>query len=253
MKNLAVDNPRARFFIADLDLAFCSNHCKPWFSLTVVISQGGRLLFRQGGGMKNLQVARRSAAISLTCILGLSSIVGLTGCSSKTAVSNNTAVSTRSAVPYTATFKVPANCTQTTILATVITTVPGSTFIDTQWQPAAGTELADVLNNGGIACTYGVQSAEIGATVSWVNDADSLFGGRVTEWLKQGYKKVALENHSDDDAYFVYKPQSQTQEFHVWELHFLINKMWISINASYLNNLSDASSLIDAAITSANT
>ena len=197
--------------------------------------------------MKKYLVASDLAAISLSCTLGLSSIFGLTACSA------GTVKPARSAVPYTATFTVPADCTKAIILATVLTTVPGAQFIDTPWQPSAGTELADVLNNGGIACTYGLQAAEIGTTVSWVNNADSLFGDRITEWLKQGYKKVVLENHSDVDAYYLYKPQSQTQEFHIWELHFLINKMWISINASYLNNLNDASSLIDAAITSANT
>ncbi|CAB4838586.1 MAG: hypothetical protein F2766_03620 [Actinobacteria bacterium] len=202
--------------------------------------------------MKNKQAGRRTAAFGLTCILGLTFITGLAGCSSNSTSSNNASDTPRSAVPYTATFAVPTDCTQTTILATVLTTVPGAKFIDTPWQPSAGTELADVLNNAGIACTYGVQSAEIGATVSWVNEAGTLFSNRVSDWLKQGYKKVVLENHSDVDAYLLYKPQSETQEFHVWELHFLINTMWITINASYLDNLNDASTLIESAIASAN-
>ncbi|HUW87983.1 MAG TPA: hypothetical protein VMW30_06380 [Candidatus Paceibacterota bacterium] len=54
-------------------------------------------------------------------------------------------------------------------------TVPTAKFINTEWTPGIGTELAEVLNNSGIACSFGIQSASVGVTAAWVSDVKNLF------------------------------------------------------------------------------
>ena len=50
-------------------------------------------------------------------------------------------------------YSVPKDCLSTDVLAALQKDVRQAQFIDTPWQPAPGTELADFLDNGGIACS----------------------------------------------------------------------------------------------------
>ena len=171
----------------------------------------------------------------------------LTACSS---TSTPKASTTPTAAPtITKTYSAPTDCTTTKILAALPTDIPNPKFINTPWQPAAGTELADVLNNAGIACSYGNQSAAIGATILWVNDK-GMYDKRITDWGQKGYVKVDLPNLDESSAYLLFKPVSATQEFHIWILNFLFHGVWIQVNATYVNDLNQAAPLINAALAS---
>lgn len=53
----------------------------------------------------------------------------------------------------------------------------GFVLIDTMWNPMPDTELAAALTAGGVACSYGIQEAEVGATLLWTTGA-GIFAAR---------------------------------------------------------------------------
>jgi hypothetical protein len=143
---------------------------------------------------------------------------------------------------------IPSSCLESKVLTAVQSDIPDVTFIDTKWTPAPDTELADVLNNGGIACSYGVANAEIGATVRWVLDTNNIYEKWSSTWIKEGYTKVDLVKFGLTDGYFLMKPQSATQEFAIWNLNFKAGGVWISISKSSGDSLEAGSKLIEAVI-----
>jgi undecaprenyl-diphosphatase len=147
-------------------------------------------------------------------------------------------------------YSVPKDCLSTDVLAALQKDVRQAQFIDTPWQPAPGTELADFLNNGGIACSYGMQSAEVGITVDWVADGTKLFNSRTAGWLGEGYQKIDIPNLMETDAYFMQKDQSPTNEFHQYHVKFLINGFWINVSSTFGKTIEDGSGWIKAAVDS---
>ena len=147
-------------------------------------------------------------------------------------------------------YSVPKDCLSTDVLAALQKDVRQAQFIDTPWQPAPGTELADFLNNGGIACSYGMQSAEVGITVDWVADGTKLFNSRTAGWLGEGYQKIDIPNLMETDAYFMQKDQSPTNEFSQYHVKFLINGFWINVSSTFGKNIEDGSGWIAAAVSS---
>ena len=147
-------------------------------------------------------------------------------------------------------YSVPKDCLDTDVLAALQKDVRQAQFIDTPWQPAPGTELADFLNNGGIACSYGMQSAEVGLTVDWVADGTELFNSRTAGWLGEGYQKIDIPNLMETDAYFMQKDQSPTNEFHQYHVKFLINGFWINVSSTFGKTIEDGSGWIAAAVSS---
>jgi hypothetical protein len=147
-------------------------------------------------------------------------------------------------------YSVPKDCESTKVLAALQKDVRQAQFIDTPWQPAAGTELADFLNNGGIACTYGIQSAEVGITVDWVANGATMFSNRTSGWLSDGYEKIDIPNLMESEAYFFQKDQSPTNEFSQYQVKFLINGFWINLSSSFGKTIEDSSGWIKAAVDS---
>ena len=145
---------------------------------------------------------------------------------------------------------VPKDCLSTKVLTALQKDVRQAQFIDTPWQPAPGTELADFLNNGGIACSYGIQSAEVGITVDWVADATTLFNNRVAGWISEGYQKIDIPNLTESEAYFFQKDQSPTNEFHQYRVNILIDGFWISLSSSFGKTIEDSSDWLKAAVDS---
>ncbi len=127
---------------------------------------------------------------------------------------------------------------------------PKSVWVDTKWKPAHGTDLEQIINNGGIACSYGVQRAAIGLTTYWALDDGTLFNSRVPLWTKAGFVKVDVPGISESQAYFLLKRQSSTQEFHLWQLDMLVNGAWIQLGVSFGDSLAANQSLIDATVQS---
>jgi hypothetical protein len=147
-------------------------------------------------------------------------------------------------------YSVPKDCMSTDVLAALQKDVRQAQFIDTPWQPAPGTELADFLNNGGIACSYGMQSEAIGLTVDWVADGTKLFNSRTAGWLGEGYQKIDIPNLMETDAYFLQKDQSATNEFSQYQVKFLINGFWINLSSTFGKTIEDGSGWIKAAVDS---
>jgi hypothetical protein len=147
-------------------------------------------------------------------------------------------------------YSVPKDCESTKVLVALQKDVRQAQFIDTPWQPAEGTELADFLNNGGIACSYGIQSAEVGITVDWVANGATMFSNRTSGWLSEGYEKIDIPNLMESEAYFFQRDQSPTNEFSRYQVKFLINGFWINLSASFGKTIEDGSGWIKAAVDS---
>ena len=189
---------------------------------------------------------RPSVVVSL-CATGLILLTGCGTSSSQTKGTPTPSISSSTSSPSTLA-TVPTSCSNTMIIDALKPILPKAEVINTQWQPAPGTELADVINNGGIACSYGVLSQESGVTVRWVKDVNSIFEKRVAQWESQGFTKVEIPGITVDDAYFLVKPQSETQEFHIWNLNILKDGIWISVNQTYGENLEAGMPVIKAAL-----
>jgi hypothetical protein len=144
---------------------------------------------------------------------------------------------------------IPATCPESKVLAAVASEITGAQYIDTKWTPAPNTELADFLSNGGIACSFGISNAEIGATVRWVKDDKNNFEKWIPSWVKDGYEKVNLSEFGITEGYFLQKAQSDTQEFNIWILNFKTGGVWVSIGRTSGSSINDGKKLIDAVIT----
>lgn len=147
-------------------------------------------------------------------------------------------------------FKPPANCNDTNVLAALPHDLTHAAYIPTEWQPAAGTDLAAILDGGGIACTYGVQQAEIGATVSWVKDVKGLFNSRVAEWKAAGYEEQPIPGVLADKIFVISEAAMNAREIHSWSANILVKGNWIQVSASYIYKSADSVALLNAAITS---
>jgi len=151
-------------------------------------------------------------------------LAGLAGCSSQSA-------------------SAPTACPQGEFLTAVQRYVPDSQFFDTPWEPAPGTDLKAVLESGGVACTYGLQEAEIGTTVMWAKGAE-LFASRENQWEQDGYSRVTID--ATDTAWALVEEAGV--ESHLWILNLLVDDVWIQINATFLRDVASADDLIAAAI-----
>lgn len=137
----------------------------------------------------------------------------------------------------------PTVCPQGDFLAAVQGYVPDAQFIDTPWEPAEGTDLKTVIDSGGVACTYGLQEAEIGTTVMWVSGAD-LYASRENQWERDGHLRVDIEGAEVAWALV----EEAGDETHLWILNLLVEDVWIQINATFLRDVTAASELVAAAI-----
>ena len=150
----------------------------------------------------------------------------------------------------TASYFPPHQCEDTEILSALPADLTGAAYIPTTWQPAEGTDLKAIIDGGGIACTYGVQQAEVGATVSWVEDKDGLFASRTENWKRQGFIEANLPGISADQIFVISESAMNAREIHSWSANLLVHGNWIQVSASYIYKNSEASSLIKAAIAS---
>ena len=137
----------------------------------------------------------------------------------------------------------PTSCPTDEMLPTMNRYVEGSVFIDTPWEPAPDTDLAAAINAGGVACSYGIQEAEVGATILWAPAGDA-FADRKVQWQIDGHRKVDVAGA--DEAWAL--EETNGEEQHLWALNLLVDDVWISINATFLRDLSQAQPLADAAI-----
>lgn len=137
---------------------------------------------------------------------------------------------------------VPTSCPQGEFLTAMNDYVEGSVFIDTPWEPAADTDLAAAFDAGGVACSYGIQEAEVGATVLW--STSEAFASRRAQWQADGQVQVKV---SDTNEAWLLTESTGTEQF-LWQVNLLVDDVWIQINATFLRDLDAAQPLIAAAI-----
>jgi len=145
---------------------------------------------------------------------------------------------------------VPSNCTDTKVLESILPRIAEAKYIETEWDPAEGTDLYAAYNAGGIACTYGLQEAEVGATILWAPDNKSLFSELTPNWVGFGQKEIDLPGIEEDAAYYLSEGIKGQGEYHIWSVNLLINGSWIQVGATFFNSLEDAIPVIKAAIDS---
>lgn len=179
----------------------------------------------------------RNGIRALTLILSLTLI--LTSCSSNSESNLN----------QTLTREIPAGCESTKMLEAFLPDVANPKYIPTKWQPAAGTDLAIVLSNGGIACTYGVAEIGVGATVYWTKNKNMSFEERVNVWKSKGFTKFDIPNLDEDDSYISLN-SSEVAEIDSAAINFLVDGIWIQINCSWAYTEKDLLPLIDKAVAS---
>ena len=143
--------------------------------------------------------------------------------------------------------KVPASCEIPEVVAEFAAQVPESKFVPTDWQTFPDTDLAAVLDNNGIACTYGIQVAEVGGTVLLTANAENIWEQRKASWIEFGETPIDLPG-IDETAAYVLKEGTESGEMHVWKINLLINDVWIQVGASFFQDVEEALPIIKAAI-----
>lgn len=142
---------------------------------------------------------------------------------------------------------VPTGCEIAEVVNEFNAQVPGSKFVPTDWQPSPNTDLDAALNNQGIACTYGIQVAEIGGTILWASNSKNVWDERKQSWIDAGETPIDLPGIDETSAYILQEGTS-ADEIHVWRINILIRGVWIQVGASFLQNLNEALPIIKAAI-----
>jgi hypothetical protein len=169
------------------------------------------------------------------------SLLLLSGCSSESTQVNQDAVKLAAG-------KVPASCEIAAVIGEFDAQVPGSKYVPTDWQPSPDTDLEAALNNQGIACTYGIQVAEVGGTILWASNSNNVWELRKQSWIDAGETLIDLPDLDETEAYILQEGTS-ADEMHVWRINILIRGVWIQIGASFLQNLDEALPIIKATIT----
>ena len=147
-----------------------------------------------------------------------------------------------------AALNVPANCEQQGVIDTFNASVEGSKYVPTDWQPSEGTDLAAAINAGGIACTYGIQVAEIGGTILWAPNTDNLWDERVKIWSTNNYDEIDIPGFDEESAYVLQDDVTGADGAQIWMINLLINNVWIQIGASFLQTIEEAAPFIQASI-----
>jgi hypothetical protein len=169
------------------------------------------------------------------------SLILLTGCSTSTPEASDGKM---------AQLTPPASCEQELVVQAFADQVEGSRYVPTEWQPSPGTDLFDVYEAGGIACTYGIQVAEVGGTVMWASNIDNLWDRKKTQWLEQGQVQIDLPGINETDAVILKEGSTAADEMHVWAINLLINDVWIQVGATFLQNVDEALPIVQSAIDS---
>ena len=164
----------------------------------------------------------------------------LTGCSSSATVESSGGTKLKAG-------KVPANCEISEVISEFNAQVPGSKFVPTDWQPSPDTDLDAAIKNQGIACTYGIQVAEIGGTILWASNSDNVWDQRKQSWIDAGETPIDLPG-IDESAAYILQEGTSADEMHVWRVNLLIRGVWIQVGASFLQNIDEALPIIKASI-----
>ena len=142
---------------------------------------------------------------------------------------------------------VPRDCEIAKVVEAFDQQVAGSKFVPTDWEPMEGTDLKAVYDAGGIACSYGIQVAEVGGTVLWAPASDSLWAERSEIWQGDGMTAIDLAG-VDEQAAFILQEGTSADEMHVWKINLLVDGIWIQVGATFLQTVDEAAGIIEAAV-----
>jgi hypothetical protein len=145
---------------------------------------------------------------------------------------------------------VPSECAKTKILDSFPDRIPNPKFINTEWEPAEGTDLFAAYNAGGIACSYGIQEAEIGATILWAPDNQLLFSELTPRWVAAGQKSLDLPDLDEEKAYVLTEGVEGQEEYHEWAINLLIQGSWIQVAGTFFGSIDEAMPIVKAAVAS---
>ena len=177
--------------------------------------------------------------MKLPVVVALSALL-LSGCGSdRTMVSSDG--------PETVRGNVPVSCEIAGVISEFNKQVPGSKFVPTDWQPFPDTDLDAALANEGIACTYGIQVAEVGGTILWALNSDNVWALRKQSWIDAGETLIDIPDVDETEAYIL-QEGTAADEMHVWRINLLIRGVWIQVGASFLQNLDEALPIIKASV-----
>jgi hypothetical protein len=144
----------------------------------------------------------------------------------------------------------PTTCELPEIVKAFDDQVKGSVYVPTQWEPSEGTDLYDAINNGGIACTYGIQVAEIGGTILFAALTQDQWNTKKSTWTGFGQIPIDLPGLNESDALILKEGSTGADEMHVWGVNLFIQGVWISVHASFLQNIEEAMPIVNAAVQS---
>lgn len=142
----------------------------------------------------------------------------------------------------------PASCELEEVISAFNDQVKGSKYVPTEWQPSEGTDLFDIYDNGGIACTYGIQVAEVGGTVMWAQVDQEFWDKKKAQWLAQGQIEIDIPEIDEVDAVVLKEGSTSADEMHVWAINLYIDGIWIQVGASFLQTIEEAVPIIAASV-----
>lgn len=177
--------------------------------------------------------------------LALASLLLLAACSTAS-TPEPAPTSTSPTTTPSAAAQIPQSCDSTLVLPAVQKVLDNAEVIDTRWEPAEGTELADVINGGGLACTYGNLRAEVGVTVMWLGQATTVIDARESTWAAQG-TPVSLEGV--DKAWFI-DPSKSNAEMPSWVVNAVVGDIWIQVRSGIGQTFEDSRDLVLSAVQS---
>jgi hypothetical protein len=148
-------------------------------------------------------------------------------------------------------FQIPSSCDLSGVNSGFAKIIPPSKYIPTEWTPAEGTDLAAVLNNGGIACSYGDQDAEVGGTVMWVKNVDGLWDSQVKKWQAEGLESTDIPGINESAAFKLPEGATSVDGMPAWRINILIDDLWIQLGAAFIQSYEEATPIIEAAINAA--
>ena len=142
---------------------------------------------------------------------------------------------------------VPLTCADTKVLAAFPEKVPNPKYLPADWEPAEGTDLFEAYKVGGIACSYGIGEAEVGATVIWAPDDGSLFNELSKGWKEAGLQEIDLADIDEEKAFVLTEGTEGKGEYHVWKVNVLQGGYWIQVGATFFGSIDEAIPLVKAA------
>jgi outer membrane murein-binding lipoprotein Lpp len=142
----------------------------------------------------------------------------------------------------------PTTCELPDVVNTFNDSIAGSKYVPTDWQPSPGTDLAAAIDAGGIACTYGIQVAEVGGTIIWAPNKDGLWDQRSALWSASDYEKFDIAGINEDDAYVLRDDVTGADGAQIWQINLLISGVWIQLGASFIQTMEEATPFIQASI-----